>query len=385
MKKTLDPAQEALLTRNQGLEQDKIEIQAARQYADAIIETVREPLLVLDSDLRVQRANAAFYRLFQVSEAETHRRLLFELGNGQWNIPSLQALLLEILPTNHWLTDYEVEHVFPRIGRHIMLLNARRIEERQLILLAIEDVTERTRAIQANERLLRQREEFLAITSHELKTPLTSLKGYIQLVQRRARTGGEGEDAATDLLVRMDRQVDKLTHLVSSLLDVTMLQAGKATWHTHWFDLNLLVSDILADLSQTTTRHQLRSEGMIQPQVFGDRDRLGQVLTNLLTNAIKYSPQATPVVVTLSADADKATVGVQDFGTGIVWEQQAQIFERFARGTDAAASAAPGLGLGLYIAAQIVEQQGGHMWVKSQPGDGSTFFFTIPLKPLQAS
>jgi two-component system CheB/CheR fusion protein len=375
----IQASNEELLVVNAELRQRNAQAQEAREFADAIVETVREPLLVLDADLRVQRANRAFYHYFQVTPVDTERRRIFELGEGQWNIRALRTLLEELLPTNHAFADYEVEHTFSGIGHRILLLNAQRIDSVPLILLAMEDITERKRVEGEKQRMLSQREEFMAIASHELKTPVTSLKGYAQLLQARFTTAGDERSATA--LARMDAQLDKLIHLIGELLDETSIEAGKLPWRSERFDLETLVRDVAAEVSQTSERHQIRIEGAIRTPVSGDPERIGQVLINLLTNAIKYSPQADTILVTLVAGAESATVGVQDFGIGLAPEKQSLVFERFFRVSDPEHATFPGLGLGLFISAQIVTRHGGRMWVDSQLGAGSTFSFTIPYAP----
>jgi two-component system CheB/CheR fusion protein len=378
-KEEIQASNEELLVVNAELQQRNTQAQEARDFAEAIVETIREPLLVLDAALHVQRANQAFYQRFQVTPADTERRRIFELGDGHRNIPALRTLLEELLPTNHAFTDYEVEHTFPGIGRRIMLLNAQRIDHVQLILLAMEDITERKRAEEEKQLLLSQREEFMAIASHELKTPITSLKGYTQVLHARFTKAGDERSAA--LLAKMDTQLDKLIHLIRELLDVTSIEVGQLSWHNARFDLDALVRDIVEEVGQTTERHQIRIEGAVPAPVSGDPERIGQVLTNLLTNAMKYSPQADRILVTCASDTESATVGVQDFGIGIAPEKQAHVFERFFRVSDPEHATFPGLGLGLFISAQIVTRQGGRMWVDSREGTGSTFFFTVPLAP----
>jgi signal transduction histidine kinase len=333
----------------------------------------------LDADLRVQRANRAFYQCFQVEPAETEHRRIFELGEGQWNILALRTLLEDLLPTNHSFVDYEVEHTFPRIGSRTMLLNAHSIDSVPLILLAMEDITLRKQAESQKQQLLEQRKEFMAIASHELKTPITSLRGYTQLLHTRfVRAGDEGSAAR---LAKMDVQLDKLITLINELLDVTKLEAGQLAWHNELFDLNTLVRDLVEEVGYTTEQHQIRIEGAIPTPVYGDREHIGQVLINLLSNAIKYSPQANAIRVSVASDGDTATVGVQDFGIGIAPEKHEHVFERFFRVSDPESKTFPGLGLGLFISAQMVKRQGGRMWVESCAGVGSTFFFTIPLSP----
>jgi two-component system, chemotaxis family, CheB/CheR fusion protein len=325
----------------------------------------------------VQGANPAFYQFFQVEPAHTEHRLLFALEDSQWDIPALRTLLEELLPTNHSFTDYIMESTFPRIGRKTLLLNAHRIDHVPLILLAMSDITALTQAAHEKQQMLSQREEFMAMASHELKTPVTSLKGFTQVLLSRFTKAGD-ERSAT-LLAKMDAQLDKLVHLISELLDVTTIEAGQLAWHTQSFDLEALVQEIVEEVGYTAERHQIRIEGAISGPISGDRERLGQVLTNLLTNAIKYSPQATAILVAMVADRESATISVQDFGIGIASEKLTHVFERFYRVSDGEHETFPGLGLGLFISAQIVKRHGGRMWVESQPGVSSTFSFTVPL------
>jgi two-component system, chemotaxis family, CheB/CheR fusion protein len=376
-KEEIQASNEELLVLNAELQQRNAQLHTAREYADAIVETIREPLLVLDADLRVQGANPAFYQFFQVEPAHTEHRLLFTLEDNQWDIPALRTLLEELLPTNHAFTDYTMTYTFPRIGHKTLLLNAHRIDHVPLILLAMEDITALTQASNEKQQLLSQREEFMAMASHELKTPVTSLKGFTQVLLSRFSKAGDERSAA--FLAKMDAQLDKLVHLISELLDVTRIEAGQLAWHTQAFDLMALVREIVEEVGYTAERHQIRIEGALSAPVSGDRERLGQVLTNLLTNAIKYSPQATAILVSVGANRESATISVQDFGIGIAKEKLTHVFERFYRVRDGEHETFPGLGLGLFISAEIVKRHGGRVWVESQSGVSSTFSFTVPL------
>jgi len=382
-KEEIQASNEELLVINQELKQHQGQLQDARAFAEAIVETIREPLLVLNADLRVQSANAAFYHFFQVEPAAIEQQVLFDLDHGQWNIPGLWTLLEKLLPTNRSFADYEVENTFPRIGHKTMLLNAYRIDHVPLILLAMEDNTDRKQAEQDKQRMLEQREEFMAIASHELKTPVTSIKGYTQILHTRFDKARDERSGA--MVAKMEMQINKLITLIGDLLDVTKIEAGKLSWYNERFDLDALTREIVEDMAHTSDRHQIRIEGAVETLVSGDRERISQVLTNLLSNAIKYAPQADTVVVTLRADTDAAIVSVQDFGIGITPEKQEHVFDRFFRVSDPEHATFPGLGLGLYISAEIVKRHGGRMWVESRAGEGSTFFFTVLFAPGRAS
>ena len=368
----LQASNEELRTANQELQTRNEQLRVAQDYAESIVETIREPLVVLNIDLRIQRANTAFYHFFQVTPPETERRLLSELGNRQWDRPPLRRLLEEMQVTNQSFHDFEVEHHFPAIGHKIMLLNGRRIvQEREgtgkhLILLAMEDITVRR-------ELERQKETFLGMVSHELKTPLTAIKGFVQLLQRRVSK--TGDEQTTIELGKVDRHLDTISHLVDSLLDASALESGMLSIRPAPFMVDDLVRTVIETFESPPGR--LHFEGTVRAEAYGDRERTGQVIRNLLINALKYSASAEPVRVRISTNEEAITVSVQDHGKGIPQDQQARIFERFARLDQS--KRISGAGLGLYIASQIVTRQGGRIWVESTPGQGSTFFFTLPF------
>lgn len=222
----------------------------------------------------------------------------------------------------------------------------------------------------------RLKDEFLSIASHELKTPVTSLKAYTQVLYKRFLDKGDTENAL--YLGKMDGQLNKLTALIKDLLDVSKIEAGQLNFMSQLFDINRLIGEVVEDL-QRTTKHQLVIEGKDNIEVYGDRDRMGQVLINLLSNAIKYSPERQKIIIKSLVQNRNALVSVQDFGVGIPEEEQKKIFNRFYRVDGPKRETFPGLGLGLYITAKIVTRHGGRIWVESNEGKGSTFSFTVPL------
>ena len=239
------------------------------------------------------------------------------------------------------------------------------------------EIRERKNVEEALRESEARKDEFISMASHELKTPLTSLKGFTNLLQRRLTK--QGDKQALHFLARMEEQLDKLTKLVSELLDVTKMQTGKLEFREERFFLNELVRETLENLQGTTETHHLQLEEVTDAQVPGDKDRLGQVLINLLTNAIKYSPEANTVIVRVSADEHNAIVSVQDFGIGIAETHQEKIFERFYQVNDDTEKTFRGLGIGLYISSQIVRGHHGRLWVESAKGAGATFYVSLPL------
>ncbi|WP_245994551.1 sensor histidine kinase [Tengunoibacter tsumagoiensis] len=244
-------------------------------------------------------------------------------------------------------------------------------ERREQAIAFALDVTER-------KQVERQKDEFLGVVSHELRTPVTSLKVFVQTVQKRLKKSGDDENA--ELLGKMGAQIDRLARLIAELIDITKLETGKLQLSALQFDLSSLIDEVIEEMQRTTTHHSIRKEGILSISAWGDRDRIGQVLINLLSNAIKYSPLADSICVKMEADSEQVTVSVQDFGLGIPQEQQEQIFQRFYRVEEKDRETISGLGLGLYIAAEIIKRHGGKIWFKSTPGEGSTFFFSLPLQ-----
>ena len=224
--------------------------------------------------------------------------------------------------------------------------------------------------------LVTQKDTFLGIASHELKTPLTSLKLYAQVLERML--GKSGDQKHADLARKMDLQVVKLTSLIADLLDVTKINAGKIHLNEAHFDFKSLVEETVEE-QQMSTSHTIEAEELAGGMVFADKERISQVMTNLISNAIKYSPQASKIIVkTKKVDGD-LVFSVTDFGIGLPRDTMHRVFEQYYRVSAEDQNTFPGLGLGLYIAGQIVERSNGKIWVESEIDRGSTFYFSLPL------
>ena len=232
--------------------------------------------------------------------------------------------------------------------------------------------------ITKQKQLEQQKDEFIGIASHELKTPVTSLKAYTQLLERRFRNAGD--ERSSELLNKMDAQLNKLTGLISDLLNVTRMESGQLLFYSSAFDYNQLIQETVEEIQRTTTRHYIILELASTVTIMADRDRIGQVLTNLLTNAIKYSPQTETIIVKTVQKDGMLLTSVQDFGIGIPEQKLPHIFERFFRVEGEIQTTYPGLGLGLYIAAEFIKRHHGALWVESEEGQGTTITFSLPLQ-----
>jgi signal transduction histidine kinase len=227
------------------------------------------------------------------------------------------------------------------------------------------------------QKAVRLRDDFLSVASHELKTPVTSLKAFTQVMKTRFERRGNKEDAVQ--LDKMDSQINKLTALIQDLLDTTKMQSGKLQLHMDTFSLDDLVSEIVEEI-QRTTNHTLVIKKRTKKIMYGDRERIGQVLTNLITNAMKYSLESEPIIIKTEETKSDLICSVQDFGIGISEYQIPFLFERFYREIGSRENTFPGLGLGLYISSEIIKRHEGKIWVESEKGKGSRFYFSLPLK-----
>jgi len=385
--------QRELAERTRDAEKAQLEAEAATAANEDIIATVREPLLVLDSDLRVLKANRSFYDSFKVTAQETIGNLIYDLGNRQWDIPKLRTLLEEILPKDNEFDDYEVEHVFSSIGHRVMLLNARRITQEvtgsQMILLAIEDITEamrlqrelaeRTRDAEAANRA---KSVFLANMSHEIRTPMTAILGFSQLMQH--------DPAATpEQLKQLDvinRSGEHLLTIINDILEISKIEAGRTILNPTTFDLHALLNDL-----ETMFRVRTDAEGLhlmvecvgeVPRYVVGDEAKVRQVLSNLLGNAVKFTQTGGIALRVRTSRAEAAVLRlvaeVEDTGQGISEKDLAGLFQRFEQ-TESGQKTRTGTGLGLAISRGFARLMGGDITVSSQEGKGSIFHVEIGL------
>lgn len=226
--------------------------------------------------------------------------------------------------------------------------------------------------------LQQQKDEFIGIASHELKTPVTSIKAYTQVLERILAKKGDTQEAG--MIKKMDAQLNRLTSLIADLLDVTKINSGRLQFNYAKFDFNELIAEVVEDLQRTTQKHTLTENMQQTGHVYADRERVRQVLVNLISNAIKYSPHTKDIIVNTGLNNNEVIVSVQDFGIGISKEKQQKVFEQFYRVSGAKQHTFPGLGLGLYISSEIVKREGGRIWVDSEEGKGAIFYFALPVQ-----
>lgn len=222
-----------------------------------------------------------------------------------------------------------------------------------------------------------RKNDFIGMVSHELKTPLTSLSGYAQMLNLNA--GRKSDDFVKDKSDRIRTQVRKMTTMINGFLNVSRLESGKIALQKRDFDLNDLIKEIVEETEMTSGSHDIIFEPTDTISLNADRDKIGTVLSNLFSNAVKYSPKGKRISIRAIVDNDDVTVSVHDEGMGIKAHDLEKLFDRYYRVDNKDTQHIAGFGIGLYLCAEIIERHEGKIWADSVPGNGSTFYFSLPL------
>ena len=358
---------------------------AAREYAESVINTVRESLITLDQDLRVVSVSRSFYEFFKVKPEETVGQLIYDLGNKQWDIPKLRELLETILPQKSTFDNYEVEHDFAGIGRRIMLLNARQIErvlgKERIILLAIEDVTEKktlergvVKARDAAEASNKELEAFSYSVSHDLRTPLRSIDGFSQALLEDYQD--KLDDTGKAYLDRVRKATQHMGRLIDDLLKLS--RVTRSEFHHETVDLSRMVRDISEKLKEEDSARTV--DVIIREGVFvsGDPSLLKIALENLVNNAWKFTGRkARPRLEFGTAVKEgKTACFIRDNGAGFDMAYVSKLFCAFQRLHTSLEF--PGTGIGLATVQRVINRHGGRVWAEAEVGKGATFYFILP-------
>jgi two-component system, chemotaxis family, CheB/CheR fusion protein len=372
----------------------------SRAYAEAIVDTVGSPLLILNARLRVERANRSYYDMFRATPEETEGQALSELGGGLWDVADLRRRLADLPVSEGELKGLALEGEVPGKGARMMHMNARRLtvdgSEPARILVSIEDRTEEVRAQRERESLLAQEEtatrqaqmasrlkdEFIATVSHELRGPLNAMAGWVHALG----SGRLEPETMSRGLAALDRAVKSQTRLIEDLLDMSRIMSGKLRLANRFIDLAGVTR---AALETATPAAQAKSIQMALQSpnepffVLGDPDRLQQVVWNLLSNAVKFTPRDGRVDVELLRKGTSTQLRITDTGQGISPEFLPHVFEPFRQADSSPARSYQGLGLGLAISRHLVESHGGIIRAESAGvGQGTTVTVLLPVPPL---
>jgi two-component system CheB/CheR fusion protein len=369
-------------------------IEAANNYAQAILRTARDPLVVLRPDLTVNTANEAFYKMIESTPELTEGQSLFELAGGAWDLPPLRGLLRQVLPDDQAFNDFEMTHEFPGQRRRSLVLDARPLTSAggtaDCILLAMQDITEHVEAEarekmgRAAEAANRTKDVFLANLSHELRTPLHAMLGWTSLL----RSGDCSEADFREGLEVIERNCKLQTRLIDDVMDVSRITAGKMTLRSQPCDLAEIVRAAIEVVRTAAESKNIAIQASLDPAAnhsFCDPGRMQQVIWNLLSNAIKFTPPGGRVEVTLATIGGVNRIVVRDAGQGIPEEFLPFVFDRFRQADGSSRRSRGGLGLGLAIVKHLVELHGGTVDARSEgKGKGATFTVELPIRGVAA-
>jgi two-component system CheB/CheR fusion protein len=427
-KEELQTTNEELIVLNQELVSLNEQVTTARNYAESIITTIQEPLIVLDKSLRVKTANNAFYKTFHVTEEETEGVLIYELGNKQWNTAPLRKLLEEILPQKTKFSDFEVKHDFPIIGERIMLLYGceitREKSEENLILLVIKDITEqvvaknknladqqlheqeleekvqqRTLELSDANELLQERnkelakmnkelESFTYVSSHDLQEPLRKIQTFTTWI--REKEYAVLSDIGKDYFIRIQSAANRMQQLIKDLLAFSKIRLDERKFEKT--DLHIIIQEVINELNETIEESHatIETTELCEANIIPFQFR--QLMHNLISNALKFSKPATPVQITISSSIITGSkeneinllpgekychIVFTDNGIGFEPRFSDQIFEVFQKLHDQEEYS--GTGIGLAIVKKIVENHNGIITATSELGKGATFDIYIPV------
>lgn len=353
-------------------------VKHGRDYAEAVVETIRYPLLILNKELKIMRANEAFYATFRVAKEETENRFIYDLGNGQWDIPEVREVLAKILAEKTGAEDFRVERKFPAIGRKIMVLSARQIRQpppyEQTILLAIVDVTESQEQLRSLKRMNDDLKHFGYAASHDLQEPLRMVTSFTQLLAKEYQ-GKLGKDA-DQFIAYAAEGAQRIEELLKGMREYWQI-SERGEEHNTSVDSNGALEKALLNLRELITENGVAVTHDALPAVWAEEAGLVQLFQNLVGNAIKYKSEKPPKVhISVGKnDQEQWVFSVKDNGIGIEPQYTEKIFTMFYR-VDKTTSA--GTGIGLALCQKVVERLGGRIWVESKLGQGSDFKFMIP-------
>lgn len=363
----VDDTPENLISLKKVLERHNFEVDTASSGEEALKKVLKNAYVLIILDVQMPGMDG-----FEVAEAISGYSKAKETA-----IIFLSAANTELNFITKGYSSGGLDYITKPVDMNILLLKVKtfyRIYEQSRKLIEIQEAL--LDEIEFRKRAERKKDEFISIASHELKTPLTSVKGYVQLLERSIDKG----DIPTvkKHLHKAQLQLDKLNALIADLLDISKIESGKLKFNKKHFNMNLLLDSILEIIHQSNPDFKIIRTGEILQDVFADEMRIEQVIINFLTNAIKYAPGTTEVHIHSCIEGDRLIISVRDFGIGILPEQQKNVFDKFYR-VEETAIHFQGLGIGLYISAEIIRRHEGTVGVNSVFGEGSEFYFNIPL------
>src|SRR5215217_6017090 len=363
----VDDTPENLISLKRVLERHNFEVDTASSGEEALKKVLKNEYVLIILDVQMPGMDG-----FEVAEAISGYSRARETA-----IIFLSAVNKELKFITKGYSSGGLDYITKPVDMDILLLKVKtfyRIYEQSRKLIEIQNAL--LDEIEFRKQAEYKKDEFISIASHELKTPLTSVKGYMQLLGRSIEKGDL--DKVKNHLAKAQIQLEKLNELIADLLDISKIESGKLKFNKKHFVMDVLLDNVIDIIHQSNPEFNIIRKGKASQEIYADEMRIEQVIINFLTNAIKYSPGTHEIQINVNVKDDKIYVGVRDFGIGIAPGQQKNVFEKFYR-VEETSIHFQGLGIGLYISSEIVKRHGGQIGVKSTMGEGSEFYFIIPV------
>lgn len=362
----VDDAPENIISLKKVLEKNDFEVDTASSGEEALRKILKKSYVLIILDVQMPGMDG-----FEVAEAISGYSRAKETA-----IIFLSAASANVHLITKGYSSGGLDYISKPVDMNILLLKVKtfyRIYEQSRALNEMQ--TALREEIEFRKEAERKKDEFISIASHELKTPLTTINGYIQLLERSL----DKNDLSTAKirLQKVQNQVEKLSLLVADLLDISKIESGKLKFNMKYFSVDPLLDQLLEEMQQANPQVKIIRKGNVGTEIYGDEMRIEQVLINFITNAIKYSPDSEELYVTSTKCGNDVYFSVRDFGIGMAEEHQKSIFDKFYR-IEETSERFQGLGIGLYICKEIIERHQGKIGVKSTLGEGSEFYFYIP-------
>lgn len=349
------------------------EAEQQKRLYEIITANTPDLIYVFDPNYNFTFANSALLKMWGKSWDEAVGKRLLENGYEPWHAEMHEREIDQVIETRESIRG---EVAFPHaiLGKRIYdyifspVINAQ--GEVEAIAGTTRDITE----IKENEQ---RKNDFISMVSHELKTPLTSVISYVQVAQKRAEQNNDA--IAVGMLERAGKQLAKMTNMINGFLNVSRLESGRIQIDHQVFDLSALIKEMEEEVSATVFSHAITFSSPKEILINADPEKISHVFNNLISNAVKYSPPGSNIYVACTAGKELVQISVRDEGAGIRDEDLERLFERYYRVKEAETNHIAGFGIGLYLCSEIVKRHGGNIWAESKPGEGSTFFFTLPI------
>lgn len=358
----------------QALQKAREDAEQQKRVYEAITSNTPDLMYVWDLDYRFTYVNSALLTMWGKTWEEAVGKKLIDNGYEPWHAEMHEREIDSIIATKKPVRG---EVSFPhavlgkRVYDYILIPVLNEHGEVEAVAGTTRDVTERYQDDQ-------RKNDFIGMVSHELKTPLTSLSAILQVAD--AKLNNSEDHFLATAMKKANVQVKRMSTMINGFLNVSRLESGKITMDKSLFDIEELMKEVIEEMKLSSIGHYINLTQCPPTEIYADRDKINSVISNLISNAVKYSSKDTIVRVSCSLHNNEIIISVADEGVGIQPEDAARIFERYYRVESSNTHHISGFGIGLYLSAEIVQRHDGRIWVESEPGKGSTFYFSLPIK-----